>query len=109
MCDPEDSNNIDRVQSSFTSSAEYAAKMPSKAYEFMQNELIQGQMITSAASEAANAVAHGSNNCLKRSSTDVFSKYSNVVNSCLNNSISSGSMSRNQKISKQYTIIKVDK
>ena len=95
------------MQSSFSSSAAYAAKMPSKAYEFMQQEQEQGIMITCASAAAANAaLANGSNNCLKRSSTDVFSKYSNVVDSCLSNSISNATTLKNQKQSEFYTFLK---
>ena len=97
VCNPEDSVNINRVQSSFTSSAALASKMPSKAYEFMQNE--QSLLITSAAAAAAQAVVPslGSNSGLKRSSTDVFNKYSNVVDNCLTHYMS---MSKNQKYRK---------
>lgn len=66
--------------------------MPSKAYEFMQREEEQGQLISTVSAAAATVAMNSPGISLKRSSTDVFNKYSNVVDSCLTHS-----MSRNQK------------
>ncbi len=57
--------------------------MPSKAYEFMQQEEQDQGMLMNASSAAA------ANSFLKRSSTDVFNRYSSVVDSCLSTSVSS--------------------
>lgn len=66
--------------------------MPSKAYEFMQREEEQGQLISTVSAAAATVAMNSPGISLKRSSTDVFNKYSNVVDNCLTHS-----MSRNQK------------
>ena len=64
--------------------------MPSKAYEFLQQEQEQSQLINTVSAAAADVAM--SSPGLKRSSTDIFNKYSNVVDNCLTHS-----MSRNQK------------
>jgi len=95
VCDQEDSNNIDRAHSSFSSSAALAAKIPSRAYEFMQQQQLQEEQDQGMVMSASSAAA--ANNLLKRSSTDVFNRYSNIVDICLSNSQSSPITLKNQR------------
>ena len=106
ICNVEDSEQLDRIQCSYASSATHASKMPTKASHLSLQQEQAHLIATSAAAAAAAATFTLPANYLKRSSTELFNQYSNLVDNCLsqNSGSHAASMPRSQTYSKTHII-----